>query len=47
MVFISLNMFLMEVPNNFKKKLRCFIEGACVVLLALVVMTMSGSTFQP
>ena len=47
MVFISLNVCLMEVSDSLNFFSRSFIEGACVVPLAPAVMTISGSTFQP
>ena len=47
MVLISLNVCLMVVSSNLKCVSRSFIEGLCVVPLALAVMTMSGSTFHP
>jgi len=46
-VFIVLNMCFMEVSQRLNFVSSIFIEGACIVLLAPVVMTMSGSTFQP
>ena len=35
------------IYKDFKFFLRIFIEGICIVALALVVMTMRGSTFHP
>ena len=47
MVWISLNVCLMVVSQILKFVSMRFIDGVCVVPLALAVMTMSGSTFHP
>ena len=47
MVLISLNVCLMVVSGILRFVSRSFIEGMWVVPLALAVMTMSGSIFQP
>ena len=47
MVLISLNVCLMVVSGILKFVSRSFIEGACVVPIAHIVMTMSGSIFHP
>ena len=47
MVFISLKVCLIDVYGSLNFVSRSFIDGACVVPLPLVVMTIRGSTFQP
>ena len=47
MVLISLNVCLIVVFGSLIFVSRISIEEVCVVPLTPVVMTMSGSTFQP
>ena len=47
-MFICLNnMLLIFVRGNFSFVCKSFINGICVVVLALAVMTISGATFHP
>jgi hypothetical protein len=47
MVFIVLNVCLMEVSQMLNCVASCFTNGVCVVPLAPTVMTRIGSTFHP
>jgi len=47
MVLIVLKVFFRAVPGNLNLVSRSFIEGVCVVPLALVVMTRRGATGHP
>ncbi len=40
-------MFLIFVRGIFSFVCKIFIDGICVVALALAVMTISGATFHP
>ena len=46
-VLISLKVCLMVFSRILNSSSKVFIEGMCVVALALVVMTINGSTFRP
>ena len=46
-MFISLKVLLMACFETLNFASRVFIEGMCNVALALAVITISGSTFQP
>ena len=46
-MLICLNVFLIFVIGILNVVSNSFIDGICVVPLALVTSTMSGATFQP
>ena len=46
-LFISLNVCLMVDSGSSNFVSRSFTDGVCVVPLAHIAMTMSGSTFHP
>ena len=47
MVLISLKVCLIVFSSILNFSSKIFIEGMCVVALALAVMTINGSTFNP
>jgi len=47
MVLIALKVYFRVDSGNLSLISKSFIEGACVVPLALAVITISGSTFHP
>jgi hypothetical protein len=47
MVLMFLKVFLMAGIGSLNLSSSIFIDGVCVVALAPVVITMSGSIFQP
>ena len=47
MVLISLKLCLIFFFDILKLSSKIFIEGMCVVALALAVMTINGSTLHP
>ena len=46
-VFISLNVCFTKFLGSLNVCSSCFIDGGCVVPLAMVVITISGYIFQP